>query len=107
VAGSEGLLGSRMLEDERALKRLNRDVESARRDGDEVREVAAIDAYNQRLDRLIAREWLLAGLLSYALLDAYVDAHFRDFKIEFQRDPALPEGGVPPARARLGVRWSF
>jgi hypothetical protein len=107
VAGGEGLLAARMVDENRALERLSAAVDAARLEGDDVKERAAVDAYNRRLDRLIGREWLFAGLLSYALLDAYVDAHFRDFRIEFQHDPALPEGGGTPSGARAGLRWSF
>jgi hypothetical protein len=107
VAGGEGALGLRMLDDERALGRLNRDVESARRALDEQREATAVTAYNDRLNQLTAREWMVAGVLIYSLLDAYVDAHFRNFRIEFEHDPALPEGGagVNAVRLNLEFRW--
>jgi hypothetical protein len=36
-----------------------------------------------------------------------VDAHFRDFKVEFEYDRAL-KGGKPPAgQTRLSLRWVF
>jgi hypothetical protein len=45
-----------------------------------------------------------------------VDAHFRGFELEFEHDPALPDG-PPPATpngsrgggggVRLGLRWRF
>jgi hypothetical protein len=107
VAGSEGLLVSRMREDQKELDRIDQEVLAARRDGDDAREVAAVQAYNRRLDDLTGREWMFAGLLTYALLDAYVDAHFRDFKIEFENDPALPGGKAPKRGARLSLRRSF
>jgi hypothetical protein len=107
VAGGEGLLVARMREDQQALERIDQDVQAARRDRDDVREVAAVEAYNRRLDVLVGREWMFAGLLTYALLDAYVDAHFRDFKLEFENDPALPGGKAPKRGARLSLRRSF
>jgi hypothetical protein len=119
VATGEGVLISRMVNDNQALDDLNRSIEEARAAGDEVAEVAAVGAYNSRLDELVRRQWLFAALLTYSLLDAYIDAHFRNFDIEFGRDPALP-GGVPPppgkgkekgkaasGEYRLALRWSF
>jgi hypothetical protein len=96
IAGGEGLLGVRMLDDRRALDRLQREAGAAERAGDPAGYAAAAAAYNRRLDRLTGREWLLAGAVVYSLLDAYVDAHFRNFRLEFERDPALPEGVLPP-----------
>jgi hypothetical protein len=40
------------------------------------------------------------------VIDAYVDAHFRRFDIDFQFDPALP-GGAPAPGARLSLRWAW
>ena len=50
---------------------------------------------------------LLAGLIVYALLDAYVDAHFRGFDVEFDTDPALPADAAAAPRLRAGLRWTF
>lgn len=112
IATGEGLLGARIVRDSKALDELNRQIEAARADNDQAREAAAVEEYNQRLDQLVRRQWLFAALLTYALLDAYIDAHFRDFEIEFKHDPALP-GGVPPkgralsGETRLALVWSF
>ena len=111
VAACEGLLAVRALDDKRKLDVLDAEVQAARRDNDEVREVLAVEAYNDRLNRLVAREWLLGALVSYALLDAYIDAHFRDFELEFRHDPALPEG-VPKrsgiaGETRIALGWRF
>ena len=54
-------------------------------------------------------------MIAYALVDAYVDAHFRGFDVEFRNDPALPAGTSPNAPAgggggpgvRLALRWDF
>ncbi len=116
VATIEGVLIGRMVNDNQALDGLNRQIEEARANGDQAAEAAAVDAYNSKLNDLTRRQWLFAAALIYSLLDAYIDAHFRDFDIEFGRDPALP-GGVPPADGkhkssssgefRLALRRSF
>jgi hypothetical protein len=117
VATVEGVLISRMIEDNRALDGINQDIADARAAGDAAAEAVAVEQYNSRLDQLTRRQWLFGAALIYALLDAYIDAHFRDFDIEFKTDPALP-GGVPPSgkkqtglmtvgETRLALRWSF
>jgi hypothetical protein len=63
-------------------------------------------AYNALLDASTNRRWLAAGVIVYALLDAYVDAHFRSFDVDFGIDPALPTDGKTPG-ARLQLRWRF
>ncbi len=105
VATGEGWLGARLLEDQRGLSDLDQEVAAARAAGDIERENALIARYNDRLDGSVRRQWLLAGLLTYAVLDAYVDAHFKDFRLEFEHDPALPGGIVPGAR--VSFRWGF
>ena len=62
--------------------------------------------YNSLLSATTNRKWLLGGVILYALLDAYVDAHFRTFDIDFQVDPALPGGGKTPDM-RLKLTWDF
>lgn len=107
IGGGEALLGARIVEDERALRALQRQADQAR-DIDDERYLAAVDAYNRRLGQTVNRRWLLGGLLTYALLDAYVDAHFSNFDVEFRDDPALPEGMKPPgSKKSLLLRWRF
>jgi hypothetical protein len=106
-AGVEGWLGARLVRDGRSLDRLRGDVEAARSAGDDARAAEAVQAYNRRLDRFVAGQWMLAGVVTYALLDAYVDAHFRHFKVEFEHDPALPAGFSTGTGARLLLRWGF
>jgi uncharacterized protein DUF5683 len=117
VATGEVVLASRMINDNSALDDLNATIEAARNQGNQEAEAAAVEAYNARLDELVRRQWLFGALLAYSLLDAYIDAHFRNFDIEFGRDPALP-GGQPPApekrkgmltsgETRVALRWSF
>jgi hypothetical protein len=66
-----------------------------------------VGPYNARLDQQVSQAWILGGVLIYAIVDAYVDAHFRDFKIEFEHDPALPGGRPPSGQSRLSLRWTF
>lgn len=119
VAGGEGAFGVFLWKDRRELDRLLTDVERERVGGDPQGYESAVSRYNARLDTYVSRQWLFAGVLAYALVDAYVDAHFRDFDIEFRTDPALPDGAPPdlgrPARgrtggahsARIALRWNF
>jgi hypothetical protein len=78
----------------------------------QIRMRAASDVYNQAaslynalLDASTNRRWLMAGVILYALLDAYVDAHFRTFAVDFSVDPAL--GGSRLPGMRMALRWSF
>ena len=119
VAGGEGAFGVLLWKDKRELDRLLTEVDRERVEGDAQSVETAVNRYNARLDTFVSRQWLFAGVLAYALVDAYVDAHFRDFDIEFQTDPALPDGAPPdlgrPARgrtggarsARIALRWNF
>ena len=66
----------------------------------------AVIAYNVMLDTSINRRWLVGGVVLYALIDAYVDAHFKNFDVDLQFDPALP-GGTGTPGARLQIRWTF
>ena len=120
VAGIEGYYGSKIVQDQRALNRLFDQlgqIDAARRalSPDSLREQARLadlrngiaTDYNARLDLRLGRQWLLGAALAYALVDAYVDANFRGFDVEFQTDPALPAGAppVPTDRGdRSGVR---
>jgi hypothetical protein len=118
IGGAEAALGWAVVGDQRELGRLRDRVEGLEGAGDAAAYTTAVNEYNARLDDSVGRQWLLAFVVGYALVDAYVDAHFRGFDIEFQHDPALPEG-VPPARptapagrpegarTRLALRWTF
>ena len=82
-------------------------IEAARTAHDVAREEALVNEYNARLDQRLGRQWLLGAVLAYALIDAYVDANFRGFDIEFLNDPALPAGppsATPGSVDGLGVR---
>jgi hypothetical protein len=115
VAGGEAWLAVLIVQDQRELDRLLREIDLARAASDQSREAGLVNLYNARLDRRLGRQWLFGGVLAYALVDAYVDAHFRGFDLEFRNDPALPAGRSPAApggRAagstlRLALRWTF
>ncbi len=66
-----------------------------------------VGPYNSLLNGQVSRLWLLGGVIVYAMVDAYVDAHFKNFKVEFQHDPALPGGKPASGRTRLFLRWTF
>ncbi len=68
---------------------------------------AVAGSYNSLLNGQVSRLWLLGGVVIYAMVDAYVDAHFRNFKVEFEHDPALPGGKPATGRTRLFLRWVF
>jgi hypothetical protein len=106
VAVGEGLLIANVVENSRHLDELDAQIKAARAAGDIEGENQAVLAYNDQLAKLTASEWWLGAAVAYALLDAYIDAHFRGFDIEFKNDPALP-GGVPPRGGRVGLRWNW
>ncbi len=103
VAAGEAWLGIAVINDQRDLDRLAR---AADRETDAERHNDLIAQYNQRLNDSTRNAWLLGGVVVYSLLDAYIDAHFSSFDIEFQNDPAMPaETGTPGQRVNL--RWHF
>ena len=107
VAGTEGYLGARIAQDQRELDRLTRELADARARFDQQGEAELVNEYNARLDQRLGRQWLLGAALAYALVDAYVDANFRGFDVEFKNDPALPAGPPPVPSGggdRMGVR---
>jgi hypothetical protein len=107
LGGGEVALIAGIVQDNGSLDGLRAAAERARVESDDATYNAAVQAYNDRLDRMTSREWLLGAVVVYALADAFVDAHFRDFRIEFEYDPALP-GGTPGAGgARLAAGWAF
>jgi len=114
VAAGEVWLGVTLVHDQQQLDVLQSQIDQARLVDDLQRETALVNEYNSQLDQRIAHQWFLAAVVTYALVDAYVDAHFRGFELEFKHDPALPDG-PPPAGSqgkgggstRLGLRWHF
>jgi uncharacterized protein DUF5683 len=104
VALTEGYLIARIVEDSRALNRLQRDVDLT---SDPAREQMLSDEYIARSDRYVGRQWILGAVVAYALTDAYIDAHFRNFRIEFEHDPALPAGDADAAGLRVSWQEKF
>ena len=107
LGGGETWIVAGLVEDDRRMRQLRAEADLAQASGDNEGFNAAVDAYNNRLGRFVSRQWLLGGLLVYALMDAYVDAHFRDFKVEFEYDRALRGGNPPAGQTRLSLRWVF
>jgi hypothetical protein len=107
LGGGEVAVIVGIVQDNHSLDGLKTAADLARVEADDATYAAAVQRYNDRLDRLTSREWLLGGVLVYALADAFVDAHFRDFKIEFEYDPALPGGSSGGGAARVAVGWAF
>lgn len=101
VAGGEAWFVSDVVADGRKLKDLDAELAAANRAGDFDARNAAVERYNARLNHMVGREWLLGGLLVYSLIDAYVDAHFVNFRFEFEHDSARPEG------VRFGLEKRF
>jgi hypothetical protein len=106
IATTEGLLIATVINKSDDLSALDAQVKAARAAGDIEGENQAVLAYNNQLASLTASEWWLGAAVAYSLLDAYIDAHFRGFDIEFKNDPALP-GGAPPRGGRVGLRWNW
>src|SRR6185295_3744401 len=66
----------------------------------------SVAAYNLLLDDATTRRWIFGAILAYSLLDAYIDAHFKNFDVDFKVDPALPPGSKTPGM-RLQMGWRF
>ena len=114
VAAAETWLGVNVVRDQRRLDDLLGQIDPLQAvppdslNSDERRLLnALVNEYNGVLDQRLGRQWMLGGVLAYALVDAYVDAHFRNFDLEFQHDPALPPGSSPAHPADRGGRFGF
>ena len=103
IAGLEGLLVSKIVSDQSALRSLSSDIDVAHATGTSAQEAGFIAQYNTRADRSVAHQWWLGALLAYSMLDAYIDAHFRNFHIDLDDDPALP----PEQRRAAGLKLSW
>src|SRR5262245_36543388 len=104
VAGGEIALITGLLDDNRELGRLSKAADDAVAAGDEIAYNAAVNAYNNTLAQSTSRKWWLGGLLAYALADAYVDAHFARFNVEFDTGH---DKKTKKITSRLSVGWSF
>jgi len=114
VAAGEVAFGVTIYNDQQKLNDLQTQLDEAKAAGDDQRYADLANQYNAQLDQRVAHTWLLAAVVTYALVDAYVDAHFRGFELEFKHDPALPNGPPPATHSgggsgttRLGLRWHF
>ena len=103
IGGVEGLLVTRIVQDKRALNDLSGQIDAARASHQSALEQTLVGDYNVRSDRYVGRQWWLGALLAYSLLDAYIDAHFRNFRVDLTDDPALP----PEERGAAGLRLSW
>ncbi len=103
IGGGEALLVARIVQDKRALNDLNERIDAARAAHDTALEQSLVGDYNSRSDQYVGRQWWLGALLAYSLLDAYIDAHFRNFRVDLTDDPALP----PEDRGAAGLRLSW
>ena len=83
------------------------DAEMDRRDAQEAFDQSGsatdMDAVNDAVDRRNSRLWWMGGVAIFAMLDAYVDAHFWGFEEQWSAriGPTATGGG------ELGVRWRF
>jgi len=119
VAGIEGLLVAQLIRTRQDVDVSRDSANAAALRHDDAAYAVAAAGYNAGLDRLVGDQWLLGGVIVYALIDAYVDAHFRNFDIEFRTDPALPPGTPVDAPAgrrggkpggggvRAALRWHY
>ena len=104
VAGAEVGLGLKLIDDKHSLDQLRDQVNHLPAGDEQDRRVAD---YNSRLNGYVTRQWLVAAVVSYALVDAYIDAHFRHFNLEFENDPALPQDLQGRGKMRASLRWNF
>ena len=102
IGGTEFLLIAGILDDQRALDDLQNDVDAVRDSGGNPFDEE--EAYNARLDQQIRRKWWLGGVVAYSMMDAYVDAHFRTFRMRLGPDF---RSGAPRAALRAGWEWTF
>jgi len=104
IAGGEIALIAGIVDNNRQLERLSKAADDAQAAGDEAAYNAAVNAYNNALSESTSQKWWLGGLLAYALADAYVDAHFARFKVEFGTGT---DKSTKKLTSHLRVGWSF
>jgi hypothetical protein len=103
VAVTEGYLAYRLVQDSRDLDQLKQ--QAIETDDDALAELL-IEQHNALLASYQTRQWVFGLVVVYALLDAYIDAHFRHFRAEFGPDPALPKG-QKSSSLRISVGGTF
>ena len=107
VAVGELALIKVAIDDEKDLKALDQAVSDAQDAGDEAAYNLAVAAYNDKLAQATSRRWFLGALIAYSLMDAYFDAHFTHFKVEFGTDNPPPGGKSSGHKGRVAMRWTF
>jgi len=105
VAGAEVAMIVKVVDDEKDLNALKDQIDAAVEAGDGDTEAILVDVYNEKLTTQTSHRWWLGGILLVSMVDAYVDAHFRGFKVKFDRDPALDDAGNQ--RVSMYYRWAF
>jgi len=103
IAGVEGVYVAKLFADHSKLNDLDANVHAARASGNAAAEEIAVAAYNDRSNKFIAHQWWLGAILAYSMLDAYIDANFRNFHVGVDDDPALP----PEQRRAAGLKLSW
>ena len=103
VAAGEVWILSALSSSGRRLDQLQSDYSGAGTPADSLRLKTAYDDENAHY---VSLQWLLGGMVAYAMLDAYVDAHFRNFQVEFRKQPP-PPGDRSPGKVVLNLRWNF
>lgn len=103
IGGVEVGFIAKLFDDKHTLNQELADISAAQAAGDAVREAALESDYNKRSDQFIGHQWFLGAVLAYSMLDAYIDAHFRNFHVGPNDDPALPPG----ERRSTGLRLSW
>jgi len=104
VAAGEVSLASGIWQDEKDLNNLSTLLDQSLADSNFVAYNYYVSKYNAVLDESTQKRWFLGAVFAYALADAYVDAHFRNFNVEFEPPKKGKHGS---SGARLKVGWSF
>lgn len=107
VIAGEGYLGYRIYQDRQDIEELERLAAEAGSRGETELQAVLLEQHNALVDETISRQWILGGVIALALVDAYVDAHFKNFRIEFDTDPALPKGESAPLKMRFLLKARF
>jgi hypothetical protein len=103
IAGTEGYLIARLVSDHNKLDDLNAQIEAGSPNDEDL-----INQYNSILNNYSSKQWWLGLTVVYSMLDAYIDAHFRNFRVEFGEDIARPkDGSSTPAKVRVMWKEKF
>ena len=103
IGGAESVLIYRIVDDRHTLDDLSAQIDDARANHDPALEQELVAQYNDRSNKYVARQWWLGALVAYSCLDAYIDAHFKHFRVDFKDDPTVP----PEDRKAAGLKISW